>query len=347
MNFTVSVIIPAFNAERTLAATLASAQAQTLRDLEILVVDDGSSDRTAQMAQTFANDDCRIRVFTKDNGGVADARNFGIDRARGEYLAFLDADDLWHPRKLELQHDLFARAGADLGLVYNWFHFIDEDGRILRSSVMHRAEGRVLPRHLDWNFISNGSTIMVPAALAREVRFDTAMMGGGSQGCEDYLFQLKIARTHTFGVVAAFLTGYRRVHGSMSHESAPMIGFHMQALRAVRELEPGLARVIDRRLAEFQIEYARNRLRRGHLGQGLASLADAMCKAPRAAVVHAVRQAGLRHKFPRGNGGLALAGRDFLEVDPFEPAGRAMPAWRERRWAGLPAQSFAADPIAP
>jgi glycosyltransferase involved in cell wall biosynthesis len=95
----VSVIIPAYNAAPFLAETLASALGQTLADIEVIVVDDGSKDHTAQVAQSFP----AVRYVHQQNAGVSAARNTGAAHARGEFLAFLDSDDLWHPDKLRQQ----------------------------------------------------------------------------------------------------------------------------------------------------------------------------------------------------------------------------------------------------
>lgn len=96
---TVSVIIPAYNAEQYIAETLASVENQTLKDIEIIVVDDGSKDNTAAVVQAFPS----VRYVRKSNGGVSAARNHGASLAHGEFLAFLDADDIWHPDKLRQQ----------------------------------------------------------------------------------------------------------------------------------------------------------------------------------------------------------------------------------------------------
>jgi glycosyltransferase involved in cell wall biosynthesis len=96
----ISVIIPAFNAEQYLAQTVSSVLGQTHRDLEVIVVDDGSTDRTREVAESFS--DARVRVLTGPNGGVSAARNRGAGVATGEILAFLDADDLWDRTKAQL-----------------------------------------------------------------------------------------------------------------------------------------------------------------------------------------------------------------------------------------------------
>jgi len=95
----VSVIIPAYNAAKFLAETLESALGQTLSDIEVIVVDDGSKDQTAQVAQSFP----AVRYVHQQNAGVSAARNTGAAHAKGEFLAFLDSDDLWHPDKLRQQ----------------------------------------------------------------------------------------------------------------------------------------------------------------------------------------------------------------------------------------------------
>jgi len=96
----VSVVIPAYNAGRTISAALASVFAQTYRDFEVIVVNDGSTDDTAQRLEEWSG---RLVTICQRNGGPGRARNEGIARARGRLIAFLDADDIWLPRKLERQ----------------------------------------------------------------------------------------------------------------------------------------------------------------------------------------------------------------------------------------------------
>src|SRR6266567_4906753 len=99
----VSVIIPAYNACVTVERTIASVVNQTYSNLEVLVVDDGSTDETALLVQRMADADRRIRLPQKPNGGLVSARNFGIAHASGEFIAPIDADDLWHPEKIAKQ----------------------------------------------------------------------------------------------------------------------------------------------------------------------------------------------------------------------------------------------------
>jgi glycosyltransferase involved in cell wall biosynthesis len=125
----VSIIVPAYNAERFLARTLRSALRQTYVTLEMIVIDDGSTDSTAAVARAFAQSDERVRVISFPNGGVAKARNIGINEAAGELIAFLDADDLWHPTKLERQVAALDEM-KDAAAVYTLSRDIDVDDRV-------------------------------------------------------------------------------------------------------------------------------------------------------------------------------------------------------------------------
>jgi glycosyltransferase involved in cell wall biosynthesis len=104
----ISVIIPARNAARTLTETLLSICAQSLADLEVIVVDDGSTDETADIVTGYAGNDPRIRLLQQPASGVCSAKNAGARATRGEYLTFLDSDDLWDPFKLEKQVDAIS-----------------------------------------------------------------------------------------------------------------------------------------------------------------------------------------------------------------------------------------------
>ena len=124
----VSVIIPTYNRGRWLPATVASVLAQTLPSLEILIVDDGSTDDTAAVCAEFSYP---VRYIRQDNAGVGAARNRGAAEARGEWLAFLDSDDLWTPDKLEVQLAALAATGAPVSIT--GFEFVDLEGRPLTA----------------------------------------------------------------------------------------------------------------------------------------------------------------------------------------------------------------------
>lgn len=274
----VSVVIPAFNAARWIDRTIASALAQTHRALEVIVVDDGSSDDTADLVARVAAQEARVRLIRQPNGGVARARNAGIDAAHGAFIAPLDADDLWAPDKIAMQVAALDAAGPSAALAYCWFRRIDEADQLTGASSYPRVEGRVYHRHLLWNFISNGSSPLVRAEAARNVRYDPALRDAGNQGCEDYLFQLGIARRHAFVCVPRFLVGYRVVPGSMMQSGERMLRSHLQMFGiAAADAPPSARPILRRRRGETALTLAGHLARRGDgraAGALLAALRD-------------------------------------------------------------------------
>ena len=115
----VSVLVPAYNAAKTIGETLASACSQTHARLEIIVVDDGSVDETARLVLQAASEDPRIRLVKQANAGVATARNTALAHATGEFVAPLDADDVWRPTKIERQLKRIL-GNSNVGMVYCW-----------------------------------------------------------------------------------------------------------------------------------------------------------------------------------------------------------------------------------
>lgn len=234
----VSVIIPAFNAERTLGDTLDSVCNQTHHHLEIIVVDDGSQDRTAEIAEAHAAKDGRIRLIRQENGGVARARNAGAAASRAHYLAPVDADDLWHPKKIAHQLAALRRAGPEAGYAYTYYRRIDAAGRVTHE-VGHHVEGAVFLRSLFFNFVGNGSSLLIRRAAFDSVGgYDPVLRDAGLQGCEDLLLQMLIARHWRIVCVPSHLTGYRRLEDAMSSDTVRMMRSHYAALETVARRVP-------------------------------------------------------------------------------------------------------------
>ena len=123
----VSVIMPAYNAEPFIEEAIASVIAQTVADWELIVIDDCSTDDTVQIVSAFVRQDPRIQLLTNaSNMGVAKTRNRGLDLCRGQYVAFIDSDDVWHSHKLEKQLDLLKKTGA--GICYCSYGIIGASG---------------------------------------------------------------------------------------------------------------------------------------------------------------------------------------------------------------------------
>jgi glycosyltransferase involved in cell wall biosynthesis len=218
----VSIIVPAYNAERFLARTLRAALRQTYVTFEMIVIDDGSTDSTGAVARAFAQSDERVRVISVPNGGVAKARNIGIGEAAAELVAFLDADDLWHPTKLERQ--VAALDGMkDAAAVYTLSRDIDVDDRVLGSGRQAVFNGYAFARHLYVKPIGNGSTLLVRRESALAVGgFEPSWAARGIGGCEDLDFELKLAARYAMAAVPLYLVGYRRYPGNMSSDKLRM-----------------------------------------------------------------------------------------------------------------------------
>lgn len=238
----VSVVIPAYNAEMTLDETLHSVCGQTHGNMEIIIVDDGSTDSTRALAERHAAVDPRIQVLYQRNEGVAAARNIGWQQARSEFIAFADADDLWAPTKIERQLQALQAAGPRAGLAYAWTARIDEFGVVKSSHGGILYEGDVLSIILRSNFLCCGSNVLVRReALIEAEGFDPRLRAAGYEGCEDWLLHCRIAETYHFVGVPEYLVGYRDFHKGMSRNRLRMLGSHLLVCRQIIARRPDLA----------------------------------------------------------------------------------------------------------
>ncbi len=204
----VSVVIPTYNCGPLVVEAIASILAQTRSVDEIIVVDDGSTDDTATRMDQFST---RVRYIRKENGGVSSARNRGVEEAKGEWIAFLDADDVWHPRKMEIQfaaiekHPILGLLGAN---VYVWPGDHPE--------VSLQAADHVYEVHLHDLIVRNTlitSTIIVRTEAIRAAGpFDRSL-----QGPEDYDLWIRVAQRTQVANLHIALSGYRHTTpGSLS-----------------------------------------------------------------------------------------------------------------------------------
>ncbi len=170
----ISVIIPVYNSEVSIKKTLESVLAQTYRDFEIIIVDDGGTDRSIQICQQFS--DQRIQIIHQQNRGLAGARNTGIRYASGEFLAFIDSDDLWLPEKLEkhLQH---LERSPQVGVSFSRSLFIDDQDKPLGIYQMPQLTN-ITPEYLFCrNPISNGSAAVFRRDVFAAIRFEDNLYG--------------------------------------------------------------------------------------------------------------------------------------------------------------------------
>jgi glycosyltransferase involved in cell wall biosynthesis len=220
----VSVIVPAYNASATIERTLRTVMGQTYAHLEIIVVDDGSNDDTAGIVERLGREDPRIILLRQPNLGVATARNLAIAHAYGEFIAPVDSDDIWHPRKIEKQVSVMEDGDDRIGLVYCYSRHIDEhDVIISHDGQQSDARGDVYALLVLGNFIGNASSPLISRGYLQEVGgYDPTLRAQCAQGCEDYAVYLAIAERWEFDLVPEYLVGYRSAEGSMSRNHKSM-----------------------------------------------------------------------------------------------------------------------------
>lgn len=232
----VSIIVPAFNAEKFIARTLDSIIRQTHQNLEILVVDDGSTDRTADIVNEFIEKDTRIYLLQKTNSGVADARNLGIQHSQGDYIAPIDADDIWMPEFVEKQVKLILDSPATIGMTYAWSFDIDEDDKLTGGFHVSWWKGDVYLPFICRNFIGNASAALIRRSCFEAVGgYNSSLREQNAQGCEDLDLYLRIAAKYQVSLVPEFLVGYRQLRGSMSRNFHIMEKSHQLILKSVYE----------------------------------------------------------------------------------------------------------------
>lgn len=208
----VSVIVPAYNAERFLGDAVRSVLGQSWRDLELIIVNDGSSDGTAEAAERFAAGDPRVRVIHKTNGGLSSARNAGMAAARGELLCFLDADDALLPDKLERQVAFLDRARW-CDLVYS-DHYVG-DGALTPLWLDCRRPPPIPMQEL--LVYKNWFAPMAPLMRA-ELRSRVGDFDEHLASAEDWDFWIRAARHGVFSYLAGPVGIYRSHSGQMHHD---------------------------------------------------------------------------------------------------------------------------------
>ncbi len=210
MNPKVSVIIPNYNYSQYIGEAVGSALSQTYKNIEVIVVDDGSKDNSLEILENFAG---RIKIIKQQNAGVSAARNSGVENSDGEFIAFLDADDVWLPEKIEKQINCFS-ANKNLGLVHVAVQDIDAHGKNLKSHFDGLAgsvaeELLLLERSV---ILGGGSGIMIPRKLFDEIGgFDPRLSTSA-----DWDIFYRIANRCEAAFISEVLLKYR-IHGSNMH----------------------------------------------------------------------------------------------------------------------------------
>lgn len=254
---TVSVVLPSFNSARYLPAAIASVLAQTVPDVELIIVDDGSTDETSAVVAGYGS---AARYIRQANAGVSAARNRGIAEARGKYVAFLDADDTWLPGKLERQLKAL-RDQPDRQLCYSAFTVVDADLRPINDRHSVRAGTALEDLLLNGNVVGSICTVVCHRRLLEVAGgFDPAL----SQ-CADWDMWVRLARLTEFVYLDEPLVTYRQHASNMS--------------RGARLLERDSVRVLEKAFADPGLPPRLRAARRRAFGRNYRVLAGTFFQA--------------------------------------------------------------------
>jgi glycosyltransferase involved in cell wall biosynthesis len=319
-----TIVIPAYDAGIWIERTLRSAAQQTYPNLEVLVIDDGSKDNTRMLAEAMARVDGRFRVIRIPNGGVANARNVGIREAGGKYVAFLDADDLWHPDKIRLQVEAMQQLadGKLPAASYTLRRNIDVHDRVTDTSVPAWTSGYMLARHLYFKFVGNGSSVLVRRDVAFELGgFDPSWGKLGMGGSEDLDFELKVAARYPIICVPQHLVGYRRSPGNMSSHLLPLALGFLGVVKQHVKANPQIPRWATRLIYASTLNVTFDFLISGHYwGDALVHLGLLFVNQPQQVIRLALRKLknlARRMRFLLRNAEKELASRPlFAEMNP-------------------------------
>lgn len=225
----ISVVIPVYNGEKTIRETIESVLNQTFSDFELIVINDGSQDSTLEIVSTIQ--DPRIKVFSYPNAGLSASRNRGIQLASGEYIALIDADDLWTPDKLEAQLTAL-QANPQAAVAYSWTDFINESNQFLRRGCYVSVNGDIYANLLVVNFVENGSNPLIRKQAFTEVGSFDKSLGNAA----DWDMWLRLAARYHFVAVPLPQVLYRQSSQSMSSK------IDLLASECLKVIERGYAR---------------------------------------------------------------------------------------------------------
>ena len=261
-----SVIVPAFNVQSTMKATLDALLRQTYANYEIIIVNDGSTDDTARLADVYAQDQ-KVRVIHQANRGLAGARNSGIAAARGEVIGFCDADDLWMPEKLA-RHVAHLDANPHVGISYSGSALIDEAGTLTGMTQRPRLQGVDQSTIFKRNPIGNGSAVVLRRAVLDQIAYQPRQ-SADRLWCFDETFRqsediecwLRIALTTEWGFegIEGLLTHYRVNAGGLSAATDRQLAAWERMVTKLTPLNPAFFTVNTAAARAYQLRYLSRR----------------------------------------------------------------------------------------
>jgi len=279
----VSIVIPAFNAAPFIGATLDSALAGSFSDIELVVIDDGSVDNTAEIAAARGP---RVRVLRQQNQGMSASRNRGIQSGDSEFVALLDADDLWHPDKLALQLRLLKER-PEFGLCYT--EFLSWDGQApfqwdaaAALQLDERLSGWMYAKMLLTNWVLPSSMLIRRDALTALGQFPC-----DDQFTDDWAFTVRASRQFQFGKLADRLVAYRQSPGSLSRRPWPSNVTELMRDSLIQRygtISPQGESVDEHELTQRRhrgwLHFANLHVARGDLGTGLRTYGGLLLRGP-------------------------------------------------------------------
>ena len=268
----VSIILPAYNGEKFIAEAIDSVLNQTYGDFEIIVVNDGSTDRTAEILSKYGG---KIRVISQANAGIAQARNVAISNSKGEYLAFLDQDDIWLEDKLEKQMEIFDK-DKDVGMVYSGTFVMTAGNAELKSFDLKKPyKGMVIEELLMNNFISTSAVVTKKECFDRVGLFDNSL-----SPCLDYDRWLYIATLYKVDYVDKPLVRFRDHIATFRKNEIFTIGKIIDTLERYIDNHPdvkkSLGRKIDKKIASYYVTLGRRLLTKGDFREAFSSFSTAV-----------------------------------------------------------------------
>lgn len=213
----VSVIVPVYNRAHYVGATIDSILQQSYSNIEIVLVNDGSTDTSLEVLQEYQKQHpAKVVIIDQKNQGQVASRNNAIRQAKGEFIAFLDSDDLWKPEKLALQIPLFK---DDIGLVYTGIDNIDEHGKVVSTELCDESiVGNILPQLLIRNRMTGGTVVVTKKALNEVGLFDESF-----SAAENWDLWIRICYQYKAALVNQALVQYRVHPGNMSKDRTLML----------------------------------------------------------------------------------------------------------------------------
>ena len=277
----VSIIISVYNAQKYIAETIKSALSQTYENFEIIIVDDGSTDRSLEICQSF--DDDRIKIICQENKGAPGAKNTGIRHAQGDYIALLDADDIWYPEKLE-KHVQHLNNSPTVGISFSYSAFINEQGKPIGIYQKPRKLYDITPSYvLCRNPVGNGSAAVFRREAFEEIKFQDNLYGS----FEDYYMderlrhaasdatdiecwlRMSIQTTWRHEGIPEVLTLYRVNSGGISASALKQLEALEKVVEKTRSYAPDIISHCEGVARAYHLRYTVRRL--VSLGDGLTA----------------------------------------------------------------------------